>query len=108
MKIEDIIQSVREERIRISDHADEEAYIDNLSYDEIFMSLFNGEIIEYYPDDKPYPSCLIYGRNFKEDPIHSVWGYNSINKWSVLITVYRPDPNKWIDWKIRRKSNDSI
>ncbi len=28
---------------------------------ELEQSLLNGEIIEYYPDDKPYPSCLVLG-----------------------------------------------
>ena len=63
----------------------------------------NGEIIEDYPKDKPYPSCLIFGETFKGEPVHSVWGFNSENKWAVLITVYRPDPGLWIDYKYRRK-----
>lgn len=42
------------------------------------------------------------GIGFNE-PLHSVWAYNIETKASVLITVYRPDPEKWIDWKIRRK-----
>jgi hypothetical protein len=59
MKIDDIIESIRSNRIRITDHADEEAQSDNLSFHEIFLSIFQGDIIENYPDDKPYPSCLI-------------------------------------------------
>ena len=103
MKIDDIIESIRGTRIRITEHADEEAQSDIFSFHEIFLSIFQGEIIEYYPDDKPYPSCLIYGLNFNQEPIHSVWAYNAENKWAVLITVYRPDPDQWIDWKKRRK-----
>ena len=103
MDIENIISAIKSHRLRISDHADEEAYSDNLSYDEILYSVFQGEIIEDYPKDKPYPSCLIFGTTFKGDPVHSVWAYNSKNKWAVLITVYRPDENLWINWRIRRK-----
>jgi len=101
--IDDIIESIKAKRIRITDHADEEAYNDTLSLEEIYSSVLTGEIIEQYPDDKPYPSCLIYGKNIKNEPIHSVWAYNIETKASVLITVYRPDPDRWIDWKIRRK-----
>jgi len=72
------------------------------------LSVLNGEIIEKYSKDKPFPSCLVYGNNFMNQPIHSVWGYNNENKWGILITVYRPDPKRWIDWKIRRKKDDSI
>jgi len=78
--IEDIIESIKNRRIRITDHADEEAYNDTLSLEEIYSSVLTGEIIEQYPDDKPYPSCLIYGKNIKNEPIHSVWAYNYRNK----------------------------
>jgi len=100
--IEDIIAAVRDHRIRITDHADEEAQTDQLSFDEIFISVFQGEIIEHYPGDRPYPSCLIYGDTFSGEPVHSVWAYNQENQWAVLITVYRPDPQRWLDWRTRR------
>ncbi|MDW8214169.1 MAG: DUF4258 domain-containing protein [Roseiflexaceae bacterium] len=74
-----------------------------LSFDEIFFSVLHGEIIEDYPTDKPYPSCLIYGESFAGEPIHSVWAYNPVTQWAVLVTVYRPDPDRWINWRIRRK-----
>jgi hypothetical protein len=89
--------------VRITNHADDEAEADSLTFDEIFFSVMQGEIIEEYPTDFPYPSCLIYGNTFKGEPVHSVWGYNEENKWAVLITVYRPNPERWIDWKIRRR-----
>ena len=101
--MEDLIDAIRQNRLRISDHADEEAESDRLSFDEIFFSVFQGEIIEDYPDDKPYPSCLIYGDSFRGEPVHSVWAFNKETKWAVLITVYRPDPDRWINWRTRRK-----
>lgn len=103
MNIQDIIEAIRNKRIRITDHADEEAQADHLTFDEIFFSVLQGEIIEEYPSDRPYPSCLIYGDSFQGEPIHSVWAYNAETRWAVLITVYRPDPRRWIDWRIRRK-----
>ena len=101
MEIAKIIAGIQANRIRITDHADEEAEADRLTFDEIFFSVSHGEIIEDYPTDRPYPSCLIYGQTFSGDPIHSVWGYNEENSWTVLVTVYRPDPNRWIDWRER-------
>ncbi len=103
MEIESIIQAIRETQVRITNHADEEAVDDNLTYEEIYTSVIQGEIIEDYPTDKPYPSCLILGKNFTGEPIHSVWAYNQENSWAVLITVYRPDPDRWVDWKMRMK-----
>ncbi len=68
---------------------------DRLSYEEIFFSVFTGEIIENYSGDKQYPSCLVYGHTSKDKPVHSVWAYNEETRWAVLITVYRPDPVRW-------------
>ena len=103
MDIQDIIEAILHDRIRITDHADEEAQADRLSYEEIFFSVLRGEVIEEYPTDRPYPSCLIYGESFAGEPIHSVWAYNAETKWAVLVTVYRPDPKRWINWRVRRK-----
>lgn len=102
MNIENIRYAIRTGKIRISDHADEEAEADDLTYDQIYLSVLHGEIIESYPCDKPYPSCLIFGKTFSGRPIHTVWAFNEENQWAVLITVYRPDPIKWINWRERK------
>ncbi len=104
MEIEDLIRTIGEGKVIITDHADEEAENDALSFDEIYFSVVHGEIIEEYPQDKPYPSCLVYGDTFGGDPVHSVWAYNEANGFGVIITVYRPDPARWeSDWKTRRR-----
>jgi hypothetical protein len=108
VEIEDIIDAIRHNRFRITDHADEEAQADHLSFDEVLLSVFQGEIIEEYTEDRPYPSCLIYGDTFSGNPVHSVWAYNQDNGWTVLVTVYRPDPSRWIDWRIRRAKDDAV
>ena len=88
--------------MRITDHAQNEAQEDQLSYDDIFASVRQGEVIEDYPDDKPFPSCLIYGSTYNAEPVHSVWAYNQDSETAVLVTVYRPDPDRWIHWRVRR------
>lgn len=100
--IDEIIAAIRRDRVRITDHADEEAQADDLSLDEVFDSVFRGEVIEEYPDDRPFPSCLIYGNTTGGEPVHSVWAYNSQTGWAALITVYRPDPGRWLTWRTRR------
>ncbi|MEW5717685.1 MAG: DUF4258 domain-containing protein [Chloroflexota bacterium] len=103
MDIAVIIQAIQANRVRITDHADEEAEVDRLTFDEIYFSVLHGEVIEDYPTAKPYPSCLIFGETFGGAPVHSVWAYNANSQWAVLITVYKPDPTRWINWRIRRK-----
>jgi hypothetical protein len=99
MEIDRITKAICNNRIQITDYADEEAENDLLTFDEVYFSVLNGEVIEDYPDDKPYPGCLIYRQTFSGDPIHSVWAFNEQSQWAVLITVYRPDPIRWIDWR---------
>ena len=102
MDIADIVEAIQSGKVRITDHADEEADSDRLGFEEIYFSVMHGEIIESYPTDRPYPSCLISGRTFSGDPVHSVWAYNERSRWAALITVYRPDPQRWIAWRERR------
>jgi hypothetical protein len=102
MGILDFIKAIQAGRVQITHHAYEEAEADEFTFDEIYFSVLVGQIIEEYPYDEPYPSCLIYGQNFSGDHIHSVWAYNESTGWIVLITVYRPDPDLWINWRERR------
>ena len=108
MEIEKIADAIRGGRVRVTDHADEEAEADRLSLDDVFASALRGEVIEDYPSDRPYPSCLIYGQTPDNAPVHSVWAYNEENQWAVLITVYRPDPRRWIDLRTRRPRNEAL
>ena len=95
-----IAEAIQIGRIRITDHADEEARADNVSIGQVLKDVAAGEIIEQYPGGKPYPSCLIYSES--GGPLHSVWAYNEATAWAVLITVYRPDPQRWINWRLRK------
>jgi hypothetical protein len=83
MELEDIVGAVRANRIRITNHANQEALADRLSVDDIRRSVLSGEIIEDYPEDKPYPSCLVCGATADGYPVHSVWGYNEGKGWAV-------------------------
>ena len=103
MNISFLIESIRSGKVRITKHARDEAWNDGLMFDEVYGSVFCGEVILNYPDDRPYPSCLVFGKNFMGEPIHSVWAYNPETFWAVLITVYRPDPDLWINWKERKR-----
>ncbi len=102
MDIGDIVDAIDSDRIRVTDHADFEAFEDNLTFDEISHSVLHGEVIEDYPEDRPYPSCLIYGHTVNGEPVHSVWAYDRDLRFAILITTYRPDPERWLNWRVRR------
>jgi hypothetical protein len=46
MDIRDVVAAIQSQRIHITDHADEEAQSDRLTFDEIFVIVLQGEIIE--------------------------------------------------------------
>ena len=48
MEIVDLQKAIAADRIRVTDHADEEARSDGLLLDEILASVSRGEIIEEY------------------------------------------------------------
>jgi hypothetical protein len=60
-------------------------------------AVLNGKIIENYSDDEPYPSCLLYGRTDNNRPL-----YASEDDLVIIITVYEPDPQKWINYERRK------
>ncbi len=67
-------------------------------------ALFNGEIIEQYPNDYPYPSCLVLGYMNNNAPIHVCVGIGDGKLW--IITAYFPNTNEWEnDFKTRKAVN---
>jgi hypothetical protein len=76
VELADIKEAIEVGKVRITDHAYEEANADRLKFDEVYFSTLNGVVIEEYLDDSPYPSVLIFGQTFGGDPVHSVWAYN--------------------------------
>ena len=69
---------------------------------EVTEAALNGKIIESYPDDTPYPSCLIFGSSSKRRPIHIVCAYSAESDMVIVVTVYHPDPTRWIDFERRK------
>jgi len=63
---------------------------------DVENSIKNGEIIEEYLDDKPYPSFLVLGLS-KIKPLHVVFAKNYEDNQIIIITAYYPDKDKWSD-----------
>jgi len=92
--------------LRFSSHAKEEMLSEELGEireSEVKEALQSGEVIEEYPEDKPYASFLVYGRTKKNRPLHIVCAPVTEEEILVIITVYRPDPDQWIDYKRRKR-----
>lgn len=64
--------------------------------------LITGDIIEDYPDDKPFPSALFLGW-FEGKPLHVVAALDFATDYCLVITAYEPDLNHFEpDFKTRR------
>lgn len=84
-------------------HAFERMMEREISREIVKEVLLSGEIIEDYPDDKPYPSALFLGW-FEEEPYHVIAAIDSQNDRCFVITAYRPDSEHFeSDYKTRRK-----
>lgn len=62
---------------------------------EVYEAIEAGEIIQQYPEDKPYASCLVLGKTKEGRPLHIVCAPIVDEEKLVIITVYQPDPAKW-------------
>ncbi len=63
--------------------------------------LSSGVPIEQYPDDFPYPSCLVMA-TVGGRPIHVVVAMNGDSQEVIIVTVYEPDALVWGDGYTRR------
>ena len=71
---------------------------------DIRCAVMNGEIIERYPDDFPFPSCLILGRTAENVPIHVCISDEGTG--GRIITAYFPSREKWQADLRTRKDDD--
>ena len=99
--IEEIRKKVAADEFEFSKHAVDQSIIRRISVQELREAISNGEVIEDYTDDKFGPSCLIYGTTAAGRAIHVQCSYPSRPVVKV-ITLYEPEPGRWIDFKARR------
>jgi hypothetical protein len=86
--IDDIREKIASGRFEFSQHAVDQSIVRHISVQELREAIAVGEVIEDYPTDKYGPSCLVFGFTLK------------------LITLYEPDPRRWVDFKVRRPSDE--
>lgn len=102
LNIDIIKQMIKNEKIRWTNHVMARLFQRNISQLDIEKALLNGEIIEEYENDYPFPSCLVYGINLNNKVLHIVCGSNGEELW--IITAYYPDNIEWKeDLKTRKE-----
>ena len=94
--------AIKNDKIQWQKHALERMMERGISRDAVKDVLLSGELIENYPDDRPYPSALFYGL-LKGDPFHVVAALDQNSGYCFIITTYRPDTEHFEpDFKTRR------
>lgn len=101
--ISDLLQdAIKEGRIEWQRHALEKMMERGISRKTVKDVLLNGEVIESYPDDKPFPSALFLGW-VNNQPLHVVGSLDSMTGWCFIITAYKPDLEHFeSDYQTRR------
>jgi len=74
-------------------HAIERMFERDITEESIEKIVNAGEVIETYPDDKPYVSYLVLGYT-EERPIHVVYAIDE-NNTVIIITAYEPTLDIW-------------
>ncbi len=89
------------DKVFVTAHATERFRQRGIKTKDIRHAVQTGEIIEQYPEDYPFPSCLLMGMSEDSQPIHVVM--SDEGSASRIITAYFPDAEKWeSDLKTRK------
>lgn len=85
-----------------SGHAVQRMFARSLNEMDILQVIRQGEVIESYPQDTPYPSDLLLGVS-RGVFIHAVVARRGDGR-CIVVTAYVPDPLRWnADFKTRRQ-----
>jgi len=96
VRIEDVRACCTNDTIVLTEHLLNRMRQRRIRLDDIKNAIKKGEIIEQYPDDYPFPSCLINAEN-----MHIVCSIGE--GYLYIITAYRPSQERWEDSGRKRK-----
>lgn len=91
--------------IRISEHGYEQLSQDDLCVKDMIRGLTEARVVEEYADYSKGPCVLVLQQDPQGAPVHVVWGVPAgRDSPAVLVTAYRPDPERWTPDFLRRVS----
>ena len=100
LRIEDVRTLFSDNLTVLTEHLLSRIRQRNIRLEDIKQAVLNGEIIEQYPADYPYPSCLI---NWNSIHIVCSIGCGQL----YIITAYRPSSERWEAGGRKRKEKES-
>ena len=75
-------------------HALRRMFVRSITASEVRTVIEQGQTIERYPADTPYPSRLLLGF-VGGRALHVVIAENADDDETIVVTVYEPDPALW-------------
>jgi hypothetical protein len=85
-------------------HGYDELAADGITVREAVAGSGNAIVLEDYPHYSKGPCVLAMQKDHAGNMIHVVWGIpKGLSSPAVLVTAYRPDPERWMDDFRRRK-----
>ena len=100
IEIQDLRMLCNDDAVRWTDHILKRLMQRGITQDDVLQAIRTGEIIDQYPDDYPFPSCLILGLSVDGKSLHVVCGLGLDEIY--MITAYYPNPGEW-DNEFRKK-----
>ncbi len=100
--LEELRAKIASNRFEFTKHALDQSILRDITVQEVREAFLECEIIEDYPEDKYGPTCLVFGKTKSNRPLHIQCTHPS-REIVKIITLYQPDPEQWIDYKVRRK-----
>ncbi|MBR0555565.1 DUF4258 domain-containing protein [Ciceribacter sp. L1K23] len=91
-----VVSLVAKSQYLVSLHALSKMLDENILLGSIVEGISLGRLVEDYPEYHKGPAVLVLQPDENGLPIHTVWGLpKGKSEPAVLVTVYRPDPDRW-------------